>query len=251
MQKSIPIFEHPELDGKTFYMNGNRIGVLLLHGFTATTVEVRWLAEFLSCKGLTVSAPLLPGHGITPEDLNKRKYTDWINCVENAFCELKKVCQTIIIGGESMGAVLSLYLAEKYPEITALLLYSPAVKIAGLKYSQLFRHLLPIIRKKDFDDIMPWQGYTVYPLFAASELFELQKLVIENLHMITQPLAIFHGAFDKTIDPDSSDLIMSSVNSTMKIKHLMPNSGHVMLLDKEFQAIANLTWNFLNELKIV
>lgn len=250
MRKPIPIFEHPELDGKSFFLNGNQIGVLLIHGFTATTVEVRWLADYLSSKGLTVNAPLLPGHGTTPEDLNKRNYAEWIECVENLYNKLKKTCQRVIVGGESMGAVLTLYLAENHPEIKALLLYSPAIKIASLKYSKILRHLFPIIRKKDYDEIMPWQGYSVYPLFAASELLRLQKFVINNLHKVQQPLVVFQGAFDTTIDPDSSDLIISSVGSSTRKKYIMSNSGHVILLDKEFQKTAALTWEFLNDLKI-
>lgn len=249
MQKSFTIFKHPELDGKTFFLEGNQIGVLLIHGFTATTVEVRWLADYLSRKNLTVSAPLLPGHGTTPEDLNGRKYGEWINCVEDAYSTLKKTCSSVIVGGESMGAVLSLYLAEIHPEIKALLLYSPAIKIESLKYSKIFRYFIPIIKKKNYDEILPWQGYSVYPLFAASELLRLQKLVIQKLNLVQQPMIVFHGAYDRTIDPASSDLIISSVNSSIKTKHIMSNSGHVILLDKEFLNAAELTWKFLNVLK--
>jgi carboxylesterase len=251
MDKSIPIFEHPELDGKTFFLKGNHIGVLLIHGFTATTVEVKWLADFLHKKGLTVSAPLLPGHGTSPEDLNKRSFSEWIECVENAYSSLKKICSTVIVGGESMGAVLSLYLAEKNPEIKALLLYSPAIKIASLKYSKILRYLKPIIQKKNYDEIMPWQGYTVYPLFAASEFLNLQRLVVQNLSQVQQPIIVFHGAYDKTIDPESTDVILSSVSSSIKTKHMMPESGHVILLDKEFNETADMSWEFIQGLKIV
>jgi carboxylesterase len=250
MQKSIPIFKHPELNGNTFFLNGNQTGVLLIHGFTATTVEVRWLADYLHDKGLSVSAPLLPGHGTTPEDLNNRNYAEWIECVEKSLIELKKTSQSVIVGGESMGAVLALFLAESHPEIKALLLYSPAIKISSLKYSKMLRHIIPIIHKKDYDEIMPWQGYTVYPLFAASEFLLLQKLVIKDLHKIRQPLVVFQGAFDKTIDPDSSELILSSVRSSIKENHFMADSGHVILLDKEFPKTSDLTWKFLKDHKI-
>ena len=97
---------------------------------------------------------------------------------------------------------------------------------------------------------MPWQGYTVYPLFAASEFLQLQKLVIQKLYQIQQPMIVFHGAYDKTIDPDSSDLIISSVRSSIKTKYTMANSGHVILLDNEFSKTADLTWKFLEEVKI-
>lgn len=251
MKKSIPIFEHPELDGRTFLLNGNRTGVLLIHGFTATTIEVRWMAEFLNRKGLTISAPLLPGHGTTPEDLNDMKNTDWIECVEAAYLSLSEKCSQVIVGGESMGAVLSLYLAEKYSDIKALLLYSPALKITKLKYSKFIKYFIQIIRKDNYDDLMPWQGYSVYPLFAASELSGLQKVVAKNLNKIEQPVLSFQGAYDKTIDNDSSDIIISAVNSSIKEKHIMANSGHVILLDKEFDEIAVLTWEFIQGLKIL
>jgi len=249
MKKSIPIFEHPELDGRTFFLKGNRTGVLLIHGFTATTIEVRWLAEFLNKKGLTISAPLLPGHGTTPEDLNDKKYTDWLECVETAYMTLSENCSQVIVGGESMGAVLSLYLAEKYADIKALLLYSPALKISNLKYSKLLKYFIPIIGKNNSDDLMPWQGYSVYPLFAASELSVLQRVVAKNLNKVKQPVLTFQGAYDKTIDMDSSDVIITAVNSTVKEKHILANSGHVILLDKEFDAVADLTWEFIQRLK--
>lgn len=250
MDKSIPIFEHPELDGNSFFFEGNQTGILLLHGFTATTVEVRWLAEYLNNKGFTVSAPLLPGHGTTPQDMNKKKYTDWLDCVKKAYLSLNKSCNTIIVGGESMGAVLSLYLAEKFSEIKALLLYSPAIKVSSLKYAKFLRFFKPIIQKSDYDDLMPWQGYSVYPLFAANEFLHLQKIVLGKLDQVNQPILIFHGAYDKTIDLDSSDVIYSSVNSLIKFKQIMPDSGHVMLLDKEFNQIAKQTWGFIKSIKI-
>ena len=251
MGNSTPIFEHPKLDDNSFYFDGNHIGVLLIHGFTATTVEVRWLANYLHDKGLTVSAPLLPGHGTTPQDMNKKKYSDWLDCVKEAYISLSEQCTTVIVGGESMGAVLSLYLAERFSEIKALLLYSPAIKVSGLKYSKILKFFKPIIQKSNYDEIMSWQGYSVYPLFAANEFLLLQKLVFQELNRVSQPILIFHGAYDKTIDIDSSELIYSSVNSSTKIKQTMLESGHVMLLDKEFKLIAEQTWNFIEGLKIL
>ncbi len=251
MKKTTPFFEHSELDGKTFIKKGNQIGILLLHGFTATTVEVRQLADFFSNKGFTVGAPLLPGHGTTPEDLNMRKYSEWINCVDEAYNALKKTCSSIIVGGESMGAILSLYLAESYPAIKALLLYAPAVKITGLKYAGILRLFFPFKGKKNTNAILPWQGYSVYPLNAAYQLFKLQKIVLKNIRQVNQPMIIFQGAFDRTIDHDSSDLILNLASSTVKTNHILANSGHVILLDKEFSKAAELSWKFLNELKIV
>ena len=61
--------KNPQLDGEDFFVQGNSTGILLIHGFTATTTEVRLLAENLHHVGFTVAGPLLPGHGTHPEDL--------------------------------------------------------------------------------------------------------------------------------------------------------------------------------------
>jgi len=99
---NIPYIKNPQLDGETFLLEGNNTGVLLFHGFTATTTEVRLIGECLNKAGFTVSAPLLPGHGTHPQDLNRVSWRDWIACGEKYLFELKKHCKKIIIGGGVM-----------------------------------------------------------------------------------------------------------------------------------------------------
>ena len=83
--------EKPYLDGSSFIYPGNKTGFVLVHGFTATTTEVRPLAERLHQEGYTVSAPLLPGHDTHPDDLNKVSWQDWYQTV-------KSVCAKAVTG---------------------------------------------------------------------------------------------------------------------------------------------------------
>ena len=244
-------FKNFHLSGKDIFLPGNRLGVLLLHGFTATTVEVRDLAEYLNKKGCTVHAPLLPGHGTTPDDLNNRKFTDWIKCAEAAYLLLNNHVDQLIVGGESMGAVLSLYLAQHNKDIKALLLYSPALETKNINYAKPLSLIMKYFRKKKDDDRMLWQGYTVYPLKAAVELHKLQVMVKNELFRINQPTLVCQGEFDKTIDKDNSNFIVSNISSTIKCALFFKNSGHVMLLDKEKEYIFNQTWEFINSGKIL
>ena len=240
------VFQNPHLDGSTKHLIGDqKTGFLLIHGFTATTVEVSRLADFLNERGYTVYAPLLPGHGATPEDLNSKKYIDWIDCVENAYQDISTHVDRIIVGGESMGAVLSMYLAQLHPEIKALLLYSPALNVPKLKYARWLRYVMNDIDKNDHSDESTWQGYTVWPLDAAVELTKLQLIVKKGLSKIEIPTAIFHGQFDKTIHPQVSELIFNQIRSHVKEIYHMQDSAHVMLLGKEFDQIAKTTMNFL------
>jgi carboxylesterase len=59
-----------------FYRGGSR-GILLLHGFTATPAETRWLGQHLGGEGYTVFGPRTPGHGTDPHDLARYRWQDW------------------------------------------------------------------------------------------------------------------------------------------------------------------------------
>src|SRR5665811_713155 len=75
---------HAELGFDSFLLPGGEDGIVLLHGFTASPVEVRQLADFLNAQGYTASGPLLPGHGTHPDDLNRVKFEDWVRFSEAA-----------------------------------------------------------------------------------------------------------------------------------------------------------------------
>ena len=106
-----PPLVNPELEGGGFFWQGGADGVLLLHGLTATTAEVRPLAKRFHDEGFTVSAVLLPGHGTTPEKLSHTHRREWIAVCEKAYAELQKKCSRVIVGGESTGGILALHLA--------------------------------------------------------------------------------------------------------------------------------------------
>jgi len=74
---------------EAFFKEGNDVGVLVIHGFTGSPGSMRDLAQFYADQGFTVALPRLAGHGTTPEDLEKRKYQEWIEDVEKAYQWLK------------------------------------------------------------------------------------------------------------------------------------------------------------------
>jgi carboxylesterase len=53
-----------------------RVGVLLLQGFTGSPASLRPWAAHLTGAGFHVSAPCLPGHGTTWQDLDRTTWTD-------------------------------------------------------------------------------------------------------------------------------------------------------------------------------
>ena len=242
------IYQHPELDGNSYFLKGNQIGFLLLHGFTATTVETRKLGEYLNSNGLTVGAPLLPGHGTTPEDMNRKRWQDWLAAAEDMYMQLTRTCRVIFVGGESMGGLLALLMAAKHPEIAGVLLYAPAIQIPSMKFAWLLSPFKTYVEKKyvkkDEVDI-GWQGYNVVPLRAAVELVRMQKIVIRSLPIIHQPTLIFQGRNDHTINPKSSQIVYDGISSKEKQLIWLEESGHCILLDSEWESAAESSWQFI------
>ncbi|MBK9207409.1 MAG: alpha/beta fold hydrolase [Anaerolineales bacterium] len=124
-----PALHNPQLEGGPFFWEAGPVGVLLSHGYTATTAEVRLLAKRLHEKGYTVAGPLLAGHGTQSADLNHVSWRDWVASAEKTYEQLITRCKRIFIGGQSMGGVVALQLASQHPEAAGLLLYAPAIKL--------------------------------------------------------------------------------------------------------------------------
>lgn len=242
------IFKNPELDGSPFIIPGNQIGLLMVHGFTATTAEVRLLANLMAPHGYTISAPLLPGHNTTPEDLNECKWLDWTNEVLCAYAQLASVCNQVFLCGESMGALLCLYLAARTPEISGLVLFAPAIKVPKLNLSRWISPFKPYIQKPHLEDNLPWKGYLVNPTRAAAQLFDFQHEVQQLLPQIDQPTLIFMGRLDETIDHKCGSIILHSISSSKKNLHWMEKSHHCIILDEENHQVAEMTHQFISSL---
>ncbi len=242
---------NPHLEGDTFFWTGNEVGVLLLHGLTATTAEVRLLAERLHAEGYTISAPLLPGHGTSPEELNETTWHDWAWAAEKAYQHLATVCDYVFVGGESTGGALALYLAAQHKEIAGVLCYAPAIKLAipthdvvRLYVAAPLVHSLP---KENVGDNEHWQGYRVNPLRAVMELIRLGREVRRQLPRINQPVLVMQGRNDKTVSADVGEIIMEGVLSERAEQHWWEESGHVILLEDELDEITAVTLNFIQK----
>jgi carboxylesterase len=249
-QKSIGL-KNAHLEGDSFYWEGGPVGVLLSHGFTATSAEVRLLGGYLHERGYTVAGPLLPGHGTTIEEMNRCHWQDWVKGVEQTYQELARRCQKIVVGGESMGGLLALFLAAEHPEAAAVLAYAPAVhsttKIVRLAASVMAPFVAyktwPPGPKTVVDE--RWKGYPAQPIKAAVQLFHLQEEVNRRLSSIRQPVLVVQGRLDRSIFPDCPKLVMVKVRSEIKEVHWMDNSEHCVLLDQEWEKVAEITGKFL------
>jgi carboxylesterase len=244
---SIELFQNPQLDGSPFFWKRGPVGVLLVHGFTATTAEVRPLGESLAEWEYSVCAPLLPGHGTTPDDLNTRRWQDWVDECERGYSQLLGSCTHVFLSGESLGGLLAFYLAARHPEAAGVIAYSPVIKTPRMALARFIAPFKPMLVKEHINPKMAWKGYNVYPLKATAEVYRLQHVVRRCLPSIHQPVLIVMGRRDRTIDLSSGDIAIQAISSSSKQLVWFERSSHCVLLDEEYPKILRTTLDFLRE----
>jgi carboxylesterase len=246
-------FQNPQFYPGPRVYKGREIGILLFHGYTATPVEVSLLAEFLNKKeGYTVYCPLLPGHGTKIDDLKDISWKDWVAHSESIYLSLRSNYNFRIVGGTSLGGLLAIYLGAKYPDINGLLVYSPALITQNrwaflahiLKY---FVNSIKKVRNRANKTLVDerWQGYTSDSLQAISQLLIFQRQVKRVLGNIQQPILIFQGSLDETVDSKGALEIYKGIKSSEKELVWMKESTHCLLIDKEWDEIAKKSLEFI------
>ncbi len=114
----------------------SKIGVLLIHGYTATPENYIPLCKAIEKKGYTVYATLVAGHGLDANYLNTASYIDWYNSLKYGYLAISKACEKIIVIGESAGALLALLVAN-YNKVDKVMLFSPAFKTKDKRFPLL------------------------------------------------------------------------------------------------------------------
>jgi carboxylesterase len=240
---------NPDIEGAPLFWEGGPVGAMLLHGFTATTAEVRPFARKLHMAGFTVAGPLLAGHGSTPELLNSTPWQAWVQSAEETLRRLNAHCEKVFLVGESAGAVIALHMAGEHPEIRLLVLAAPALKLSLTPFQLVeMRLLAPFILglpKPNLDGSHGWQGYSVNPLKGVLQLIAMEKAVTSRLPKVEQPVQIFQGRHDTTIDPRCGEIILNRVCSRVKELNWMEHSSHCVLLDDELDAVTEKALGFI------
>ena len=245
--------QHAHLDPSAFFLEGGETGVLLIHGYTGSPTEMRWIGDYLHARGLTVSGPLLPGHGTTPEAMNCCRWTDWTGHVEAALADLRARCTRVFVGGLSMGSLLTLHLAAQHPDLSGVMIYSPAVWTATSKIylTPLARHFVAFQPKSADSDLMDPQAdrqlwcYDVDPVGAAAELLKLILDVRRSLPKVVCPVIIIHSTRDAAIHPASAQRTFERIGAPDKQLITLHESGHCITVDREWEYVAGRTYDFI------
>jgi carboxylesterase len=242
------------LDPAAYAADGGPVGILLIHGYAGSVAETRPMGEYLAARDLTVRCPLLPGHGTSPQDLTRIQWQAWAGEVGSALRDLQSRCETVFVGGLSLGSLLTLWLGAQHATIAGLIPMAPALKVRnrllpaalGLRYLFKYNPLDPM----GHDDLGDPEAidriwcYDEEPLWGAAELYLLQRRVRGLLSNIHQPVLIFQGRRDAQLHPQSVQILYDELSSTDKTIVWLESSGHNLLADGERESVwaQSYTW---------
>lgn len=233
--------------GEPFFILGNHIGCLLIHGFTGTPKEMHWLGEHLANEGYTVLGPRLFGHATEQRDMIRARWCDWVASAADGYHLLHDVCSQVVVMGLSMGGALALYLGTRFPVAGIVAMSTPY-----MTPNPLMRHLRPIVPlisrvwhyaakgPSDWRDLEAAEGhlaYRGYPVRAAAELDNLLAEMRRGLHRLTAPVLLIYSRGDQAVDAEHARAISKSLSSSEAEILWVENSGHVITRDAEREVV--------------
>jgi carboxylesterase len=237
---------------ESFFFGGNRIGCLLVHGFTGTPKEMRWMGEYLSAKGYTVLGVRLAGHATRPEDLIRTRWQDWIASVEDGYHLLKCATDSIFLMGLSLGGTLSLLFSTQ-EQVTGVVAMSTLITLPSdprLAFAEYLAWIKPSVEKgpPDWHNLEAANDHIDYPFYPTRAIAEMRDLVIETraaLPKVRIPILLAHSRIDESVTPDNMEYIYNNINSTDKEMFWVENSGHVIVREPERKGLFQEVDNFI------
>ena len=232
-------------EAQPFFFQGDRHGVLLIHGFTGTAAHMRLIGEELAAQGFTVRGINLPGHGSTMENMAKSDWKQWLHAAKSAVAEMKETCDHVSVAGLSMGGVLTMLLAEQMELTAAAPISAPtAVKAKALALSGIAHYFIKHIwwqtheeRQSMLDQRYDY-GYPGFPTKCGASLYRLMTMARRNLFAITCPILVVQSHGDETIAEESAETIMAGVSSERKGVLWLDEVPHVCTISREYRRIA-------------
>ncbi len=258
---------------KSLYFEGNRIGVLLIHGLGGTPVEMKMTAKGLNKSGYTVVCCQLAGHCGTEEDLLATTWQDWFASVEKALVELKSRCDLVFAGGLSMGAMMALHAAASHPDkVDGCLCFAPTIWYDGfslpwtrhllrpLYYTPIGKHLRFVEREpyglKDervraavvkamFSGDSSEAGILGTPASSISQFWTMIDIIKKELKTIKKPVFIAHAREDDMASLKNVFYLQKNLGGIVETL-VLDDSYHLVTIDRQRDIVVERAVSFVD-----
>lgn len=240
-----------KIPGKFHFNEGKKpYVVLMLHGFTGNTSDVRQLGRYLEKHDIPSYSFNYEGHGEAPEKILKSSPYIWYKQVVDTYDELKKQYDRVFVVGLSIGGVLGLRLTlDREVEALATVCSPMSLKtndelLENFKtYARMFKSRF---EQKDEGEIEKEIN-----LLSDESVFEdIRSFIMsvrDDLDEIYVPMFIAQGEKDVVIDQGSAKIIYDTVDSDDKNIIYYKDSGHVLTLDKDKETFFEDYYEFIKE----
>lgn len=247
------------MDAQPFLLEGNSdTALLFIHGFTATPSEIYPTATLVHrLAGCTVSGILLPGHGSTPEQLDRTSWRDWVAAVEDECRRLTTHYRNVFLAGLSMGGLLSLHMAARNQVQGVISINAPVFSrnpFASLWVMSALTPLLTVVKPtlpkndpvtREKLEKMGRQAYPCYPVRASRNMMLLRRLALRELGMVQIPALVMQGLQDQTVNAASGPYLQKQLKRAPVTYLELPNSDHVATMGEDKKTIAAAICEFM------
>lgn len=247
--------------------------ILLFHGLTGSPFEMKKYGKFLHDNGYDVFGACLPGHGEYRDDIYTVKYEEWVDFAVEKIKQLNEQYEEVFLSGLCLGAVVSLAVAQKYPNLVkGIVLLSTTLYLDGWRlpwYScfmpfglhTFFRYyyhypecepygvknerIRAVVKKAIAQS--GEAGMDSYPMCAFHELLELSHVVRSHLNSVTTPLLIIHSQEDDLASVKGAKEVYNKVSSIDKELIILHDSYHMVLYDNEREYVFSKALEFFDK----
>jgi carboxylesterase len=252
MSQIIPTAEPFLLQG-----DASKPACLLIHGFTGTPKEMRWMGEYLQRQGYTCLGIRLTGHATHPEDMIRSRWTDWVASVEDGYHLLCGLTDDIFLAGLSMGGILALLMSTRLKVKGVVAMSTPSrlptdYPVWLMEFLSRFIKFSPKTKQppgSGWFDKAAYHEHIVYGENPVRSAAELKKLILEMrdaLPKVNVPVLLMHSSDETYILPDNLEYIYDRlVNTSDKTKLYLTGSGHNLPRDASREQVFQSAAEFI------
>ena len=240
-QRTMPGAEPVAID------RGRPRACLLLHGWLTSPADFGDLPAALDRAGWDVCAPLLPGHGTAPEDLDGVTAEELLGAARAHYHALRAGRREVAMGGFSMGGTISTALAAECAP-SRLVLIAPYYEVRHKWYYVLpvpwwvrmlspltghvvrFRSWLRINDRSRVDRIVCYRRFAVG---SVKELMGVRAAAVEraDLRRLTMPVLMVYSRGDDVACPRAMARLMRRLPAGQRRELVFTRSNHHLLHD--------------------
>lgn len=239
---------------------GRSPGVLCLHGFCGVPGEVALCAGVAADLGLQAKAPLLPGHGTSPNHLAPLSFRDWVDGAREHFDALS-ARGPVILAGLSMGSLVATALALERPDRVAGLVLMANAFWLKTPFPSLALDLADRLGLPDFgvpklrsdlgdeEAARTHVSYQVQPTHAAISVLHAGRELRQHLWRIQAPTLILHGARDRICPVANAWKAAQAIGNSNTRVVIFPRSHHILTRDTDREQVREELEHFMKHLR--